>query len=107
MLIFSQTSLGFFTCLQNMYILKQNSENMMFSELNTSYILTTQSRHLTTLRNKPFENTVGKGEIAHNKQFFFFSTVFSTHCKTFCSFHQFEIVLCKLSLIFEVPKICG
>ena len=29
----------------------------------------TQQHLLTPLGNKPFENTVGKGEIAHNEQF--------------------------------------
>ena len=46
----------------------------------------------------PFENTVGKGEIARNEQFpFFFPTVFSTFLEKLSSiFVKFEIVVCKL-----------
>ena len=33
---------------------------------------------LDTLGNKPFENTVGKGEIAHNEQFLLFPQRFLT-----------------------------
>ena len=35
-----------------------------------------------------FENTVGKGEIAHNKQFLLFPQCFLTIWKTFCQFPQ-------------------
>ena len=38
--------------------------------------------------NKPFENTMGKGEIARNEQFLFFPQCFSTRLNiTFCHFH--------------------
>ena len=49
-----------------------------------------------TLRNKPFENTVGKGEIAHNEQFLLFPQCFLPIWITFCHFVKFEIVVCKL-----------
>ena len=41
---------------------------------------------LTPLGNKPFENNVGKGEIARNKQILLFPTVFSTHLDNFLPF---------------------
>ena len=47
---------------------------------------------MTPLGNKAFENTVGKGEIAHNEQFLLFP-VFSTHLDNFLLFSiKFEIV---------------
>ena len=38
--------------------------------------------------NKPFENTVGKGEIAHNEQFLLFPQCFLPIWITFCHFCQ-------------------
>ena len=40
------------------------------------------------LQDKAFENTVGKGEIAHNEQFLFFPQCFLPVWQTFCHFHQ-------------------
>ena len=40
------------------------------------------------LGNKPFENTVGKGEIAHNEQFLLFPQCFLPVWITFCRFRQ-------------------
>ena len=40
----------------------------------------------TCLLYKTFENTVGKGEIAHNEQFLLFPTVFSTRLESFLPF---------------------
>ena len=40
------------------------------------------------LRNKPFENTVGKGEIARNEQFLLFPLCFLAIWITFCHFRQ-------------------
>ena len=37
-----------------------------------------------------FENTVGKGEIARNEQFFFFPQYFLPFWRTFCHFHQVQ-----------------
>ena len=37
-----------------------------------------------------FENTVGKGEIARNKQFFLFPQCFLSFRKTHCHFHQIK-----------------
>ena len=45
-------------------------------------LFTTQSQLLRTLRNKPFENIVGKEENAGNQHFLLFPTMFSTHPKT-------------------------
>ena len=40
------------------------------------------------LGNKPFENTVGKGEIARNEQFLLFPQCFLPVWITFCHFRQ-------------------
>ena len=40
------------------------------------------------LGNKPFENTVGKGEIARNEQFLLLPQCFLPIWITFCHFHQ-------------------
>ena len=50
------------------------------------------------LQYKFFENTVGKGKIAHDKQLLLSSLppVFSTRFRTFFHFHKFEIIVCKL-----------
>ena len=44
----------------------------------------------TCLRYKPFENTVGKGEIARNEQFLLFPQCFLPVWRTFSHFHQIE-----------------
>ena len=48
------------------------------------------------LQYKSFENTVGKGEIARNKQFILFCSVFYLSRDLFAMFIKFEIVVCKL-----------
>ena len=40
------------------------------------------------LGDKPFENTVGKGEIAHNEQFLLFPQYFLPVWITFCRFRH-------------------
>ena len=47
-----------------------------------------QALVFTCLQYKPFENTVGKGEIAHNEQFLLFPQCFLSIWKTFCHFNQ-------------------
>ena len=42
----------------------------------------------TCLQYKSFENTVGKEEIARNKQFLHFQQCFLPFLRTFCQFHQ-------------------
>ena len=44
--------------------------------------------NFTSLLYKSFENTVGKGEIAHNEQFLLFPECFLPIWKTLCHFHQ-------------------
>ena len=48
----------------------------------------TQRHLLTPLGNRPFENTVGKGEIACNKQFLLFPQCFLSVWRAICHFHQ-------------------
>ena len=45
-----------------------------------------QALVFTFLVYKSFENTVGKGEIAHNEQILLFPTVFSTHFENLVPF---------------------
>ena len=55
--------------------------------------------------NKPFENTVGKGEIARNKQFLLFP-VFSTHLDNFLPFSSNLKLSSANSFSLEESKIC-
>ena len=55
--------------------------------------------------NKPFENTVGKGEIAHNEQFLLFP-VFSTHLNNFLPFSSNLKFSSANSFSLEESKIC-
>ena len=57
------------------------------------------------LQSKSFENTVGKGGIAHNEQFLLFSQYFLPVKKTFRDFQQ--IWNCRLqTFILGESKIC-
>ena len=47
-----------------------------------------QALVFTCLQYKSFENTVGKGEIAHNEQFLLFPQCFLPFWRFFCHFHQ-------------------
>ena len=47
-----------------------------------------QALAFTCLQDKSFENTVGKGETAHNEQFLLFPTVFLPILRVFCHFHH-------------------
>ena len=54
-------------------------------------------RHLLVpLGNKLFENTEGKGEIAHNKQFLFSHSVFYQFRELFAIHIKLKIVVCRL-----------
>ena len=56
---------------------------------------------------KSFEIIMGKGEIAINEQFLFFSTVFSTLLETFFRFFLSNLILSSAnSFSLEVSKIC-
>ena len=57
------------------------------------------------LQYKSSENTVGKGEIAHKEQFLLFPQCFPPIWRTFCHFHQIEIVVCKLFQFGSVQNI--
>ena len=54
---------------------------------------------------KPFENTVGKGEIAHYEQFLLFP-VFSTHLDSFLLFSSNLKLSSANSFSLEESKIC-
>ena len=49
-----------------------------------------QTLVLTCLQYKSFENTVGKGEIAHKEQFLLFPLCFLPFWRTFRHFHQIQ-----------------
>ena len=55
--------------------------------------------------NKPFENTVGKGEIARNEQFLLIP-VFSIHLDNFLPFSSNLKLLSADSFSLEESKIC-
>ena len=57
------------------------------------------------LQYKPFENTVGKGEIARNEQFLLFP-VFATHLDIFLPFSSNLKLSSANSFSFEEYKIC-
>ena len=57
-----------------------------------------QALVFTCLLYKSFENTAGKGEIAHDEQFLLFSLCFLSIWKTF--FHRHQIQLCFLQTLF-------
>ena len=56
--------------------------------------------------NKPFENTVGKGEIARNEQFLLFPTVFSTPLDNFLPFSSNLKLSSANYFSLEESKIC-
>ena len=56
----------------------------------------------TWLQYKPFENTVGKGEIACNEQFLLFPHCFLPVWRTFCWFLQ--IWICRLHALWKSLK---
>ena len=57
-------------------------------DLTHSYTMTPFEAPAKTLWEKPFENTVGKGEIACNEQFLLFLQCFLPIWITFCHFRQ-------------------
>ena len=58
------------------------------------------------LGNKPFENTLGKGEIARNEQFLLFPQCFPTCLDNFLSFSSNLKLSSANSFSFEESKIC-
>ena len=79
--------------LATLYMLSANALNLFHSKhlLFDRFKALTHSHTMTpfdALGNKPFENTVGKEEIAHNKQFLLFPQCFPPVWITFCHFRQ-------------------
>ena len=66
------------------------------------YDTLTHSHTMTPLGNKPFENTVGKGEIARNENFSFTHTVFYPFRELSAIFIKFKVVVCRLFQIGPV-----
>ena len=76
------------------YVLNQFPSNVIFG-MNGFHVSASgaiQGHHcplvFTSLQFKSFENPVGKGEIAHNKQFLLFPHCFLPVRGTFSHFHQ-------------------
>ena len=61
---------------------------------------------LMPLGNKPFENTVGKKEIARNEQFLLFPQYFLPVWVTFFHFHEILKLSSANSSILNESKIC-
>ena len=55
---------------------------------------------------KPFENTVGKGEIAHNEKFLLFPQCFLPFSRTFCHSDRNLKLSSANSFSLEESKIC-
>ena len=66
--------------------------------------LTTQWHLLTPLGNKPFENTVGKGEIARNEQLLLFPQCFLPVWITFCRSRQMWNCCLQTFLVWKSLK---
>ena len=64
-----------------------------------------QALVFTCLQYKSFENTVGKGEIAHNEQFLLFP-VFSNHLENFLPFSSNLKLSSANPFSLEDSKIC-
>ena len=62
----------------------------------------TLSQTSPCLQYKSYENTMGKGEIAHNEQFFLFPQFFHPFGELSAIFIKFEIVICKL---FQLERV--
>ena len=70
----------------------------------------TQPRDLTTLRKKPFENIVGKGENAGNQHFLLLPQCFSILSRReiiILAIHVFDFSVCKCSgtSLYRVVKL--
>ena len=69
-------------------------------------LLPKQALVLTCLQYKSFKNTVGKGEIARNKQFLLFPQCFLPFLRNFLPFFvQLNIVACKLFQLGRVQNL--
>ena len=82
--------------------------DIAFGEFDPTFAELTHSHTMTpfeALGNKPFENTVGKGEIARNEQFLLFP-VFSTHLDNFRPFLSNLKLSSANSFSLEESKIC-
>ena len=69
-------------------------------------ILTQTSRGFYCLQYKSFENTEGKGEIAHNEQFLLVPQCFLPFMRTFCNFCLIKKLSPASSFKLEESKIC-
>ena len=58
----------------------------------------------TCLQYKPFENTVGKGEIARNEQFLLFPQCFLSNLGAICRFHQIRNCHLQTLLVWKRLK---
>ena len=80
------------------------------SKGNSGYTKSLTHSHTMTffdaLGNKPFENTVGKGEISRNEQFLLFPAVFSTRLDNFLPFSSNLKLSSANSFSLEESKIC-
>ena len=61
---------------------------------------------MTPLGNKPFENTIGKGEIAHDEQFLLFPHCFLSFWRTLVPSHSNLKLSSADSFSLEESKIC-
>ena len=76
------------------------------SRENVAKLFTTKSRFLTTLRNRPLENIVGKGENAGNQHFLLFPQCFLPFPKRILTFQPNLICLLQMLSTSTSLKIC-
>ena len=79
---------------------------LVFKGFSSVKLLTTQSRLLTTLRKKPFENIVGKGENAGNKHFLLFPQCFISFSKQISIFQSHLFCRLQMLSIWTSLKFC-
>ena len=84
----------------------RGEEGSSHNDMNFGHTLTLSQTMLVfmCLYHKPFENTVGKGEIAHNEQFLLFPRCFLPVWMTFCHFHQIQNCHLQTLLVWKSLK---
>ena len=75
---------------------KKSKQNKTTQGLQLFNPFRNKSSFFTCLQCKSFKNTVGKGDIALDKQFLLFPQCFLPFWRTFSIFIKFGIVVCKL-----------
>ena len=96
-----------FNSLPNDQILDRSKfESFCIRQHKCDLTLSQTSPDFTYLQSESIKNTVGKGEIARNKQFLLFPQCFLSVGRTICHFHQFLNCRLQTLSVWEESKIC-